>query len=147
MKILIFWEQEYYGGVDTHIYELLRTWPNKKDEITILTNLENRGIKKFYKNKHLFKNLKIEKFNSFSHNILNHKFKNFKILQYLLYFLNPLLFYLNLKLLHKKILKFKKYDVILCNNGGYPASWGCICSLIISKIIGIRNIHMNMFFI
>ena len=58
MKILIFWEQEYYGGVDTHIYELLRTWPNKKDEITILTNLENRGIKKFYSFKfEIFKDL------------------------------------------------------------------------------------------
>ena len=142
MKILIFWEQDYYGGVDTHIYELLRTWPNKKDEITILTNLENKGIKKFYTTKHLFKNVKIEKFNSFSHNILNYKYRNFKFLQYLLYLLVPLLFYLNLKILYKKILKFKKYDVILCNNGGYPASWGCICSLIVSKAIGIKKRYL-----
>ena len=83
MKILIFWEQDYYGGVDTHIYELLRTWPNKKDEITILTNLENKGIKKFYTTKHLFKNVKIEKFNSFSHNIINIEILNFYSIYYI----------------------------------------------------------------
>mgnify|MGYP001193352500 CR=1 FL=1 len=138
MKILIFWEQDYYGGVDTHLYELLRTWPNKKDQITILTNQENGAVKKFEESLKIFpNNLKIKKFNSFSYNIINFKLKKIKILQYLLYFFIPLLFLINLKLLYKLISNFKDYEVILSNNGGYPASWNCISSIIVAKKIGI----------
>ena len=140
MKILIFWEQDYYGGVDTHLLELMKTWPNKKDRITILTNKENSAIKKIEKiSKHTFKFLKIEKFDSYSYNIINFKLRKFKILQYALYFFSPLLFIINLFLLHKLIYRFKDYNVILSNNGGYPASWNCTSSVIVSKKIGIQK--------
>ena len=140
MKILIFWEQDYYGGVDTHLLELMKTWPNKKDRITILTNKENSDIKKIEKiSKHTFKFLKIEKFDSYSYNIINFKLRKFKILQYALYFFSPVLFIINLFLLHKLIYRFKDYNVILSNNGGYPASWNCTSSVIVSKKIGIQK--------
>ena len=140
MKILIFWEQDYYGGVDTHLLELIETWPNKKDQITILTNKENSAIKNIEKKtKKIFKFLKIEKYNSFSYNIINFKLRKFKILQYALYFFSPLLFLINLFLLHKLIYRFKDFNVILSNNGGYPASLNCIASIIVSKKIGIQQ--------
>ena len=140
MKILIFWEQDYYGGVDTHLLELMKTWPNKKDRITILTNKENSAIKKIEKiSKHTFKFLKIEKFDSYSYNIINFKLRKFKTLQYALYFFSPLLFIINLFLLYKLIYRFKDYNVILSNNGGYPASWNCTSSVIVSKKIGIQK--------
>lgn len=140
MKILIFWEQDYYGGVDTHLLELIKTWPNKKDQITILTNKENSAIKSIEKkSKKIFKFLKIEKYNSYSYNIINFKLRKFKILQYALYFFSPLLFFINLFLLHKLIYRFKDFNVILSNNGGYPASLNCIASIIVSKAIGIQQ--------
>lgn len=140
MKILIFWEQDFYGGVDTHLLELLKTWPEKNDQITILTNQENSAVENIKKTSNeLFKFIKIEKFNSYSYNIINFKLRKYKIMQYTLYFLNPILFILNLFLLKRVINKFKDYDVILSNNGGYPASWNCISSIIVAKKIGIKK--------
>ena len=140
MKILIFWEQDFYGGVDTHLLELLKTWPEKNDQITILTNQENSAVENIKKTSNeLFKFIKIEKFNSYSYNIINFKLRKYKIMQYTLYFLNPILFILNLFLLNRVIYKFKDYDVILSNNGGYPASWNCISSIIVAKKIGIKK--------
>jgi len=137
MKILIFWEQDFYGGVDTHLLELLKTWPEKNDQITILTNQENSAAKKI--SEELLKFVKIEKFCSYSYNIINYKFRKYKIMQYVLYFLNPIFFIINLFFLNRKINKFKDYDVILSNNGGYPASWNCISSIIVAKKIGIQK--------
>ena len=41
--------------------------------------------------------------------------------------------------MNRVIYKFKDYDVILSNNGGYPASWNCISSIIVAKKIGIKK--------
>lgn len=140
MKILIFWEQDYYGGVDKHLIELLKTWPNKSDQITVLTNEENEAASSFTKkNGFLHKKLKVVKFKSFSHNIINFKLRKFKILQYFLYPLLPLLFFLNLNLIKKLLNNFKDHEIIISNNGGYPASWNCIASIIAAKKIGITK--------
>lgn len=44
MKITIIWEQDSWGGVDSHIGYLLSSWPDKKDVFTIITNAENQGL-------------------------------------------------------------------------------------------------------
>ena len=56
-KILIYYEQYGYGGVDTHLSELINNWPSKKDYFVILTNPNNEGFK-FLKKKINFKNCK-----------------------------------------------------------------------------------------
>jgi len=38
MRILIYCEQESWGGVDTHLLELLSTWPAPDDEIVLMVN-------------------------------------------------------------------------------------------------------------
>ena len=49
MNILIYYEQFSLGGVDKHLYELVNNWPNKYDQITIVTNKGNPGFKKIKK--------------------------------------------------------------------------------------------------
>ena len=44
MKIIVFWEQSEWGGVDSHLEELLINWPEKKDEIDVIYNSGNEGF-------------------------------------------------------------------------------------------------------
>ena len=84
------------------------------------------------------KKLRVVKFKSFSHNIINFKLRKFKILQYFLYPLLPLLFFLNLNLIKKLLNDFKDHEIIISNNGGYPASL-IVASIIAAKKIGITK--------
>lgn len=138
MKIVIFWEQEEYGGTDTHLLELLLNWPNKKDQIVVLSNFQNSGLSRIEKKLLRKKNIKINKFNSFSYNVIMNSL-NFKLFKYFIYFFQPLLFLINLKLIYNLLIQYKSYDLILSNNGGYPGSWNCLCSIIASKKLQISN--------
>ena len=44
-KIVIYYEQYGYGGVDTHMAELINSWPDKKNQFIVVTNPENQGLK------------------------------------------------------------------------------------------------------
>ena len=44
MKIVIYYEQIGYGGVDTHLAHLVNSWPNHKDHFTIISNPDNEGL-------------------------------------------------------------------------------------------------------
>ena len=48
-------------------------------------------------------------------------------------------FFLNLNLIKKLLNDFKDHEIIISNNGGYPASWNCIASIIAAKKIGITK--------
>ena len=85
MKIVIFWEQEEYGGTDTHLLELLLNWPNKNDHIVVLSNYKNSGLNRIEKKLLRKKNIKINKFNSFSYNVIMNSL-NFKLIKFLIYF-------------------------------------------------------------
>ena len=45
MKIAIYWLQYSWGGVDTHLLNFLKYWPNPKDRFTIFYNEGNQGFK------------------------------------------------------------------------------------------------------
>ena len=57
-KIVIYYEQYGYGGVDTHMAELINSWPNKKNQFIVVTNPGNQGLK-FLTKKIKNKNFKI----------------------------------------------------------------------------------------
>ncbi len=143
MKILLFWEQSEWGGVDSHLEELLLNWPNDEDEIHLVYNLGNEGFKRINANLALKKNIHFYEFNSFSYSgivTFFNKSKLKKLIRIFLHFLKPFLFYINkyqIKRFFKK--NFNIVDVILVNNGGYPASWGCLASIIVSKEINIKK--------
>ena len=46
MKIAIWWEQTSWGGVDTHLVNLLANWPNQTDSFRIYSNKDNEVKKR-----------------------------------------------------------------------------------------------------
>ena len=44
MRIAIWWQQESWGGVDTHLAALLDGWPAKGDSFTVFHNSANPGL-------------------------------------------------------------------------------------------------------
>ena len=55
MKIAIYWIGRDYGGVEEILKNLLNSWPNKKDEFYLFTNIKtNFGYQRF-KKKFFFK--------------------------------------------------------------------------------------------
>jgi glycosyltransferase involved in cell wall biosynthesis len=141
MKILIYWEQASWGGVDSHLYELLHNWPDKTDEIVLLINEGNSGYRRLEKYFNKITNLKCETYKSYSYNELNRKFRESRYLQWLtkpLYFLQPIIFLIDILRLRNVIGQYKDFDICLANNGGYPAAWGTISVLVAAKKIGIN---------
>ena len=98
-SIAIIWEQIEWGGVDSYLNYLLNNRMFEKIKVTIFSNKNNKGLKRFIRsNKNL--SLEIIEYNS----ILNFQFDN-QIINKLYYFLKPLFFiytYYQLKNLLKK---------------------------------------------
>ncbi len=118
LKIGIFWEQYEYGGVDSHIKYLLEGWKNNDDTFVIYHNNNNQGLdrlkKEINKKNIVFKEIK---------SLFNEK-KN-----YINFFLIPIKFFLSI-LKYKKFLRNENLDVIISQNGGYPASYGVLAALV-----------------
>ena len=139
MKIIIYYEQFSLGGVDKHLKELINNWPNKKDNLTIITNKSNpgfRNIKKFIKKK-----INIIYYNSWSYSSVSNFFneKNLSYINYFTSILQPVfLVFTVLKFIN--LLKFFNKDcVVLSNNGSYPGSWANIGIILAAKILNFNK--------
>ncbi len=141
MKIAIYWEQHEWGGVDSHLLTLLSTWPEANDEFILFYNKGNLGLNRIKDDLRKIENIKLLGVSSFSYNSIISKLPNsiiFRLLRPLLYFCQPV-FFLIMVLRLKSVFKAEEgVDVLLANNGGYPAAWGCISSLVAAKKIGIN---------
>tara|TARA_B100000965_G_scaffold406631_1_gene446714 strand:- start:1616 stop:2794 length:1179 start_codon:yes stop_codon:yes gene_type:complete len=118
-KIGIFWEQFEWGGVESHIKYLLDDWKNTNDKFIIYHNEKNKGairLKKEIKKKIVFKKYKTF-FNT------NKNYFNFILI--------PLKFFFSLKKYYN-FLKKERLDVIICENGGYPAAYGVLVAIVSS---------------
>ena len=112
MKILIFYEQLGYGGVDTHLAHLINHWPRSDDQFIVVSNPDNVGLA-FLKQRLNNTSTVIctldgvyEKTENGSSK-LSRVFSNCKI-------------YLRFMLKFKKFLNEASPDILLSNNGGYP---------------------------
>jgi len=47
MKIVLFTENYYKGGLDTFIISLINNWPNKNDHIELICNYDHPGNEKY----------------------------------------------------------------------------------------------------
>ena len=141
MKIAIYWEQHEWGGVDSHLLTLLSTWPEVHDEFVLIYNKGNAGLERIEPELKKFKNIKLLEISSYSYNELLSKLsKSFilRLLRPLIYFIQPALYLLMVMKL-KSIFKVESgIDVLIANNGGYPAAWGCISSIVAAKRVGIN---------
>ncbi|APW44172.1 glycosyltransferase [Rhodoferax saidenbachensis] len=132
MRILIYWEQESWGGVDTHLLELLSTWPVPDDEIVLMVNKGNRGFARLRENFAKLPYVRSVEAVSYSHNELNRRCRESRLLRHvskLLHFLQPLTYWLSVRRLQRQFSREGNFDLLLADNGGYPAAWGAICAL------------------
>ena len=140
MKILIFYEQFSWGGVDKYLVELINNWPNNKDELIIVTNENNVGfnkIKKTFKRK----SIKYFFFNSYSYTFICNIFNNNKLsfFIYFLYIFQPILLILTTIKFIFFLKGHKKINNIFSVNGAYPASWANISIIFAAKILKIKK--------
>lgn len=111
-RIIIYYEQQGYGGVDTHLAHLVNHWPEPKDEIIIVSNPDNEGLK-FFKDCLINPSVRIEIINGVFH---NGGMESSKIKRIINYFRIQFAFIINFK----KLIKKTSPTILLANNGGYP---------------------------
>ena len=128
MKIGILWENFEFGGVTSHLENLLNNKTFKNDEIIIFTNKTNKAasiLKKRLKNS----KIKFKYFNSF--NVIF--FKNF-FLKTSFFILRPLLFIFSIFQFYF-ILKKYKFDILLSECGGYGDFRSEISGILASRFL------------
>jgi len=153
-KICFFTENHYKGGVDTFIINLLNSWNEDSDNITLMCNISHPGLdnikntikkpinfnlyKRFYTSKSAIGNSSCK----LSKSIIVRIFYviTYRILQY------PIIFPWYLFTLYK-FFKKSNFDNLMVINGGYPASLLCRSAIISWKYAkkkkAILNIHSS----
>ena len=115
-KILIYYSQKSYGGVDTHLSALINNWPSQNDQFIILTNANNSGLSFLQKNmsKNNFEIITTSNLYDFNNDL-------WKVSKGLIWVKD------NIKFIYEFIVKIKKIkpDIIIANNGGYPGGITC----------------------
>ena len=140
MKIAIIWEQTLSGGVDTHLLNLLRNWP-KGDKFIIFYNRGNNGFSRIKEDIDILKNITYVPYSSLFFNNTenpNSRFRN-TLTRYIRYLFFPLLFPLALIQFKRLLSKSGGFDAIIANNGGYPAAWSCLASMLSSRNLKITK--------
>ncbi len=109
--LTIIWDQNLWGGVDSHLAYLLNSKSFEKISVTIFSNKGNQGIarlKKLLKNNIKFKYYK---------NILSPKIEN-SVIKKIIFLIKPLLFLISF-VRFKILFSREKSDVFLAQCGGY----------------------------
>ena len=150
MRIALFTENYYVGGLDTYIITLINNWPNEDDQFILICNKSHPGINRyeneikrdveFIWHNHFHKNF----FNKFILNFFNSVFL-LKVVRRILSNMSCL-FLINYLFFLKKTLLKSEPDRLIVVNGGYPGGLLCraatICwGLYSNKESSIHNFH------
>jgi len=132
MKIAIYWMQYSWGGVDTHLLNFLKYWPNSKDRFTIFYNEGNQGYKNILKELKAFDNVESVSFKS--------KFQKNKILlmRIIWYLAKPISFWRSVRQAKKLFSQNGPFDVVFSDSGGYPV-YECISAIVAASQLNIRK--------
>ncbi|EQA36588.1 glycosyltransferase, group 1 family protein [Leptospira inadai serovar Lyme str. 10] len=133
MRIAVWWHQESWGGVDTHLLTLLSNWPGAaKDEFVIIHNEDNEGLNRIRKSLESFKNISfiVRKRNKRLFGFLGRLFS---------YFVLPFFFIFEILNGIRILKKAGTFDAILCVNGNYPGAWNSLAALSSAKRLGISK--------
>ena len=128
MKIGILWENFEFGGVTSHLENLLNNKAFKNYEFTIFTNKTNKAVQILRKRLNNSK-IKFEYFNS-----LNVIFFNNLIFKTLFFLLRPLLFIFSIFQFYFMLKKFK-FDILLSECGGYGDFRSEISGILASRFL------------
>jgi len=108
----IFWENVEYGGMSSHLVDLINSDTFKDVKFTIFTNKNNRGLKQ------ILSNVDLKKINIVQYSSMNTMEVNNIILKIIYILIKPILFIITIFQTYKILKKFD-FDVFLCLCGGY----------------------------
>jgi glycosyltransferase involved in cell wall biosynthesis len=142
MRILIYWEQSAWGGVDSHLLTLLNLWGGNNDEFVIVYNKGNQGFDRI---KHDIKpgknNIKFKEVYSWSYNECKSRLRRgiLKIFIPFIYIFQPLLLVVMSLRLFFLFRKCGSIDIVFADNGGYPGAQGSIAAMLAARLAGIKG--------
>jgi glycosyltransferase involved in cell wall biosynthesis len=140
VRIAVYLEQYSWGGVGTHLLNLLTSLQNAGDEVVLFTNVENAGYYLIKDQMQSLSGVKVELFpsRSFAKALKpNSSFIARWRVRALNFLFLPLAVYrMELQARHL-FLKMGPFDALISENGGYPAAWGCIASVFAAKSLNI----------
>ena len=131
MRIAVWWEQESWGGVDTHLATLLGAW-QAADRFTIFHNAANPGVKRIAA---ALAERRVElvatpewrrKDRSLARRLFDYAFL-------------PLHFWRWIRLAKSLLAKHGPFDAMIADNGSYPGAWTSLAALGAAKQLGIAK--------
>jgi glycosyltransferase involved in cell wall biosynthesis len=130
MQIAIWWQQESWGGVDTHLAALFDAWPLPDDVFTLFYNAENPGVKRIESAiaARGIRCVAVPEWQSGHANAAR------RVVAYLL---APLRFLMWRRRAARQLALHGPFDALISDNGGYPGAWTCLAALWASKKVGI----------
>ena len=134
-KIIIVVENLLYGGVTTHLTNLLNSKAFRQFEIILITNKTNEGVKNII-NSCKTKNIKIVFYNSLNTFKIDNIF-----LKFLIIIFKPILFVISFFQMYL-ILKKYRFDILMGNCGGYGDFRSEMASVLAGQLLGIKNIFL-----
>jgi glycosyltransferase involved in cell wall biosynthesis len=120
--------------VDTHLLELLSTWPDRQDEFVLFYNRGNPGFERI--RPRLDKLSNVRQVPVFSLSGLAMRLRGlpgYGALRVALYLSQPVTFICMVWRLSRLFAKAAAFDVLLADNGGYPGSRGCLGALLAAR--------------
>lgn len=123
MKIAIWWQQESWGGVDTHLASLLGAWPDPADEFTVFHNRGNPGLERIRAVLGATRNVMTVAFPEWQAN------SSGRLNRMLVYLLLPLNFLLWMRRARRLFAATGPFDALIANNGSYPGAWTSLAAL------------------
>jgi glycosyltransferase involved in cell wall biosynthesis len=142
MRILIYWEQSAWGGVDSHLLNLLNMWGDKHDEFIIVYNTGNKGLDRIKPDIKLGKNnIRFKQVYSWSYNECKTRFSRgiLKIFIPFIYIFQPLLLVVMSLRLFFLFRNYGPIDIVFADNGGYPGAQGSIAAILAARFAGIKG--------
>jgi L-malate glycosyltransferase len=141
MKICFFTENYYKGGLDTFLINLINSWPDKKDELTIVCNGTHPGLDTIAEK--TFRPVRVHKYYRLFTSAIAQGQSTFfvwafRFMQY------PILFPWYVFTLMLFFLR-SDYDRLMVVNGGYPASLLCRSAVIAWWLAGKRPLAVMNF--
>ena len=133
MRIAIWWEQALWGGADTHLLTLLRNWPDKNDQFVIFYNSGNQGMKRISAELDQLSQVILVSFPDPT------SFLPATLTKITRYFSLPLRFLVMKWKAQRLLIHQETFDVLFCDNGGYPGAWGSLAALWAGAALGIHT--------
>lgn len=132
MRVAIWWEQDSWGGVDTHLLTLLRNWPDNADQFVIFHNRGNQGAARIAASLKRLGGVTLVPFDEppgYLPSVLGSVWRHFFL---------PLRFWLMKRKAQRLLAGQGAFDALLSDNGCYPGAWGSLAALWAGAALGLR---------